>query len=135
MKKNVVRKLWFWKMMKRRKKLYWKNIYKKNFVMKFCLNYNIFWSKVKKLKLWQNYKNSNCDKTQIVTPKNSNCDKTQQLKLWLNSKTQIVTKINRSQIELKLWKKKLNNLKYDLIQKLKLWQNSKTKVVTKIKLW
>ena len=41
-------------------------------------------------------KPSNCDKTkktQIVTKlKNSNCDKTKKLKLWQNSKTQIVLK-------------------------------------------
>ena len=47
-------------------------------------------------------KNFYCDK------KRSNWDKTKKLKLWQNSKTQIVTKV----------------------KKIKLWQNSKTKIVT-----
>ena len=51
---------------------------------------------VTKLKLWQN---SNCDKTQNVT----------KLKLWPSSKTQIVTKLKKSNC--------------DKTQKLKLWQN------------
>ena len=67
-----------------------------------------------KIKLWHN------SKTQIVSEiKNSNCDKTQQLKLWPNSKTQNVTKL------------KISNC--DKTQKLKLWQNSKTQIVTKLK--
>ena len=42
------------------------------------------------------HKNSNCEKTQIVTNlKNTNCDRTLKLKLWQNSKTQIVTKLKR----------------------------------------
>ena len=66
-------------------------------------------------------KNSNCDKTQ-----HSNCDQTQiliiiffffykslKLKLWQNSKTQIVTKIKKSIC--------------DKTQKPKLWQYSKIK--------
>jgi hypothetical protein len=42
--------------------------------------------------------------------KNSNCDEIEKLKLWWNSKTEIVTKL-----------------------KLKLLQNSKTQIVTKLK--
>ena len=42
------------------------------------------------LKLWQN------SKTQIVTKlKNSNCDKIQKILWWQNSNTQIVTKLQR----------------------------------------
>ena len=52
-------------------------------------------------------KKSNCDETQ-----NSNCDKTQ-LKLWWNSKTQIVIK--------------LKNSNCDETKKLKWWQTLKTK--------
>ena len=58
-------------------------------------------------------KNSNCDKTQ-----NSNCDETEKLKLWWNSKTQIVIKFYTWNFD---------------ETKLKRWQNSKTKIVTKLK--
>ena len=58
------------------------------------------------LKLWQN------SKTQMVTkPNNSNCDKTQKHKLW----------------------KKVKKWKCDKPQKLKLWQNSTIQIVTKLK--
>ena len=44
-----------------------------------------------------NFKDPNCgknQKNQIVTKlKKSNCDKTQNLKLWQNLKTQILTKL------------------------------------------
>ena len=56
----------------------------------------------KKLKLWQNSKNSNGDKTQT-------------LKLWQNSKTQMVTK-PKNQI---VTTKKSNS---DKTQKIKLWR-------------
>ena len=86
-----------------------------------------------KLKLWQNSKNQiltnkklKCDQTcegkkhkpklwnrnltKIVKNfKNSNCDKTRKLKLWQNSKNQIMTKLKKN---------------------IKLWQNSKSQIVT-----
>ena len=61
----------------------------------------------------------------------SNDDKTPKLKLWLNSKTQIVTKL-----------KKKSSCDYtQIVTKLKLWQNSNcdstqivtTQIVTKLK--
>ena len=66
------------------------------------------------LKLWQNTKNSNCDKTQIVTKlkierKKISTQNVKRFKLWQNLRTQILTK--------------LKNSNYDKTQKLKLWQN------------
>ena len=52
-------------------------------------------------------KNLNGDKLE-----NWNGDKTQQLKLWHNSKTQVVTKLKNSNFE-----------KTQMVTKLKLWQN------------
>ena len=59
------------------------------------------------LKLWQTQivkklNTSNCDKTQIVTnyEKKINCDKTQQLQLWINLKSQMVTKLEVWQISI-----------------------------------
>ena len=73
---------------------------------------NSNYGKTQKCKFWQNLK------TQIVTKlENSNCDKTQKLKLGQNSK-------------LKLWQ----NSKTQIMTKLKLWHNSKTWIVTKLKL-
>ena len=87
-------------------------------------------------------------KTQILIKlKNSNNDKTQKLKLWENSKTQIVTKKNiyilwqnsktkngkKSNYE----KKNFSWEKTQIVAKLKLGQKSscvKTQIVTKIKL-
>ena len=60
---------------------------------------------VKKLKLWQNSKN-----TIVTKGRNSICHKTQKLKLWKNSKNEIVTKIKKNLIVTKL-------------KKIKLWQN------------
>ena len=61
--------------------------------------------------MWQN------SNLQIVTKlKNSNCDQTQNLKLWQNSKTQIVKK----------------NWKTQIFTQLKLLQNLKTQIVTKL---
>ena len=81
--------------------------------------------KTQKLKLWLN------SKTQIVTKlKNSNCDNAQTLKLWQNSKTQKMTKLKNSNCD-KSNKKKPKNI--DKAQKLKTWQNSKTQIVTKPK--
>ena len=66
------------------------------------------------------------------------CDTTQKLKLWWNSKTQIVIKLKNSNYDqtqkLKLWK----NSKTKIVIKLNFWQNSscdKTQIVTKLKLW
>ena len=56
--------------------------------------------------------------------KNSNYDETKKIKLWWNSKTQIVIKL-KTPIVLKL-----KNSNCDEIQKLKLWWNLKTKMVT-----
>ena len=64
-------------------------------------------------------KNSNCDETK----KNSNCDETQNLKLWQNSETQIVTKLKNSNCD-----------KTQIMTKVELWQNSsceKSQIVTK----
>ena len=70
-------------------------------------------------------------KTQMVTKlKKSNCDKTQKLRLWQNSK--------KSKCD-KTWKLKQSNYdKTQVVTKLKLWQKSnfdKNQNVTKIKLW
>ena len=63
----------------------------------------------KKLKTWDVKKNST---TQIViNHKNSNCDGTQKLKMWQNSKTQIMKKnsnCDKTQIMTEL-----ENLKWD----------------------
>ena len=58
--------------------------------------------------------------------KNSHCEKTQKLKLWQNSKTQIV-----ATQKLNFWQ----NSKTQIVTKLKikLWQCSKTQMVTKLK--
>ena len=74
------------------------------------------------LKLWEN---SNCDKTQVVATlklwqnsnceiknqklKNSKCDKTWELKLWQNSKTEMLTK-------LEIWHFKGNKVMLSLAQ-------------------
>ena len=50
---------------------------------------------------------------------NSNCDETQKLKLWLNSKTQIVMKLIKPNCD----------DSQDETQKLKLWCNPKTQIV------
>ena len=87
--------------------------------------------------LWQNSKtqivggkkpkSSNCDTTQIVTKlKNWNWDQTQNLKMWQNSKSQIVTKLNSNC-------DKTQKSNCDKTQKVKLRQNLKTKIVTKLK--
>ena len=62
----------------------------------------------------QMLQNSKSDKT-----KNSNTSIPQKLKMWQNTKSQIVTK--------------LENSKCDFTQKLKLWQNSKTLAMIKLK--
>ena len=81
-----------------------------------------------KLKLWWNSHNSNCFETQklklwqnskiqiVMKLKNSNGDKTEKLKLWPNWKTQIVTKLNS------------NCEKTQIMTKFKLWEN-------KLKAW
>ena len=78
----------------------------------------------------------------------SNCDENQKLKLWWNSKTQIVMKLKNLNCDetkkLKLWQK----LKNSILTKFKLWQNSncdkiqmrekkskKNQILTKFKLW
>ena len=66
----------------------------------------------------------------VTKLRNSNCDKTQKLKLWQNSNTQIVTKVENSETEIVT---KLKNSNCDKTQKLKFWQNSKTQIVTKLK--
>ena len=58
---------------------------------------------------------------------NSKCDKTQQIKLWQNSRTQIMSK---TQIWTKLKDLNCDTTKY---QKLHVWENSKTETVTKLK--
>ena len=88
----------------------------------------LFWQ-TPKLKLWQ--------------PTNSNCDKPKKIKLWKNSKTQIVTVVIGTVVTVvvcdflkiflffsKLWQLKISNR--DKTQKLKI-DNSKTKIVTKLK--
>ena len=98
-----------------------------NLKKKYCdLTQNLNCDQIKKLKLWWN------SKTQIVMKlKNSNCDKTQKLKLWRNLKPKLWW-ISNTQIVMKL-----KNSNCDEIQKLKMWWNSKTKMVTtqKLKLW
>ena len=60
-------------------------------------------------------------KTQVVMkPKNSNCDETQKLKLWWNSKTQIVMKLKNSKPHIVM---KLKNSNGNKIKIFKLWQN------------
>ena len=74
--------------------------------------------------------------------KNSNCDKTQKHKLWQNSITQIVIKLNSNgdkTQKLNLWQLKKSKCdKTQLVTKLNMWQNStcdKTPILTKLKLW
>ena len=78
------------------------------FLAAFCDSCNVLYTSIKAIKI--NNPNMNCDKTLMVIKlkwwQNSKCDK---LKMWPNSKTQIVTK-----------QKKLN---CDKTQKLKVWQN------------
>ena len=78
-----------------------------------------------------------CDQTQIVAkPKNSNFSKTQKVKLWQNSKTQIVITLKNYNCD-RNTKNKFIELKFDKTQivtkikilncdktQLKLWQNS-----------
>ena len=59
--------------------------------------------------------------------KKSNCDKTEELKLWQNWKTQIVTKLKKY----RNWQ--LENSNCDKNKNLKLCQNSKTQTVIKLK--
>ena len=58
---------------------------------------------------------------------NSNCDKTQKLKLWQNSKIQIVTKLKNSNYD---------NSKTQIVTKLKNQNsyNSETQIVSKLKI-
>ena len=73
---------------------------------------------LKPLKTWT-WKFGRNSKTQIAMKlKNSNVDKIKKIRLWQNSKTQIVTKLEANK----------------KTQKLKLWWNSKTQTVTKLKL-
>ena len=77
--------------------------------------------------------NLNCDKlknliydipkTQIMTKLKKLKLTTQKLKLWQNSKTQIVREKKSP---------KLENSNWDKTQKLELWQNSKIQIVTKL---
>ena len=72
---------------------------------------------------------------------NSNCDKTQKLKLWQNSKTQIVTKLKNSNCyktqNCKFWQNsncdKTQKLNGDNIQKLKLKKKIKNSNCEKLK--
>ena len=75
-----------------------------------------------------------------------NCDKTQKLKLWENSKTQIVTKLKTeigTTTKISPKNSKFNcdeteKSNCDETQKLKLWSNSETQIVIKFlktKLW
>ena len=63
----------------------------------------------------------------MTTLKNSNCDKTKKHKLWLNSKTQILTKHKN------LIMTKLNNSNCDKTQKLKWWKKLKNSNCEKLK--
>ena len=81
-------------------------------------------------------KNLNCDKTEqfvLIKLENLNCDKTQKHKLWQNSKTEIVTKLKKTQMVTKFKVQivtKLKTLNCEKIVKFKLWPNSKTQIVT-----
>ena len=80
--------------------------------------------KTKNLKLWWN------SKSQILMkPKNSNCDETQKLKLWWISNTQIVTKLKNSFCDENQIVMKLKNSNCDETPKVKFWRNSKTQIV------
>ena len=87
-------------------------------------------------KLWQ-LKKSNCERKKNL---NSSYDKTQ-LKIWQNSKTQIVTKKQKHKLRQNSKSRivtKLKNSNCEQTQKLKLWQNLKNLTLwqnTKIKLW
>ena len=93
----------------------------------------------------------------VTKLKNSNYDKTQILKLWANSKTQIVEKLSSASSDssdssdkqipshflvLKIVREKNSkskivtkpkNSNFDKNQKHKLWQDLKTKILTKLK--
>ena len=90
--------------------------------------------KIQKLELWQ--------------LKPSNWQETQKLKMWQNSKTQIVTKLKTSNCDKTQkiqFETKLKSTNCDKSQKLKLWQNKKLKLwqlkksncdkTQKLKLW
>ena len=70
-----------------------------------------------------------CKKIIVWPLKKSNCDKTQQLNLWWNSKTKILT------TQINMWPN--SSTQTVTTQKLKLWQNSETQILTtqKLKLW
>ena len=79
-------------------------------------------------------------KTQMVTKlKNSNGDKTPKVKWWQNSKSQIVTKLKKTQVvtKLKLWENSncdnSNCYKTQNVTTLEVWANSKNQIVTKLK--
>ena len=94
------------------------------------------------------WRNSNCDITQIVRRqkklKNPKCDKTQmatnsRTQILKTLETQIVSKI-QVVMKLKLWFNskaqiviRLENSKGDETQNTKLWQNAKTQFVPKLK--
>ena len=71
--------------------------------------------------------------------KNLKLYQTQELKLWPNSKTQLMSKLKKNNIFTKLKncdncdKIKKKNSNCDQTQKLKLWQNSNTQIVTELK--
>ena len=62
---------------------------------------------------------------------NSNFYKTQKLKLWQNSKTQIVTKLKKFFLQNSKTQilTKLKNSNSDKTKQIKLWKNSKTQIV------
>ena len=70
-----------------------KIVLKKNEKNSNCVKIHI----VTKLQLWQN---SNCYKTQKFKYDNSHCNKTQQIQLWPNKKSKIVTKLKKIRLAL-----------------------------------
>ena len=90
------------------------------------------WDQTQKLKLWWNAKTQILwnSKTQTVMKlKNSNCDESQKLKLLWNSHCDETQFLFYKTQNLQLWQ----NLKTQIVTKLKLWQNSKTQIVTNLK--
>ena len=74
--------------------------------------------------------------------KNSNCDTTWILKVWQNSTTQIVTKLenpncDRKEKKNQIVSEKKSTKKFYKTQEVKLWQNSITQKVStqKVKMW
>ena len=85
----------------------------------------MFWQLWRAVLRLRKSKFSRCKQSLVTNLKNSNCDKVQKLKLWHNSKTCIVTKLNSN----------LDKTQKVTTQKVKLWQIINSKVGYTERLW